>query len=148
MDQSDFWIIHDAAYDCLTEVGGDPMELVEPVRTVALILVGQGAIDNGGLKYFFENEWPDRVVYSDFVDAYARIGHVEGAETIRHAASSFGVPNPENHIELRRSFMQANYDGDTYCVRGWDNSLCGDERVYSLLVDWVRLNNSGYFELE
>lgn len=45
------------------------------MRTVALVLIGQAAIDNGGLKYFFENDWLEGVTYSHFADAYERIGH-------------------------------------------------------------------------
>ncbi len=41
------------------------------MRTVVLVLIGQAAIDSGGLKYFFENDWFEGVTYSHFADAYS-----------------------------------------------------------------------------
>jgi hypothetical protein len=45
----------------LRRVGGDPRRLSEPARTLVLVYGAQGVIDNGGFRYFFENDWPGRL---------------------------------------------------------------------------------------
>jgi hypothetical protein len=38
----------------------DPDKLPPAVKTILLVHAAQGVIDNGGLQYFFEADWPDR----------------------------------------------------------------------------------------
>ncbi len=102
------------------------------------ITSAQGLIDNGGLRAFFETDWPGTPPYSTFTDAYERIGCTDGAETIRQAADSFGLECPEICREKRIVFIEQNYDEATFCVRGWQDTLCGDEAVWSQLASWAR----------
>jgi hypothetical protein len=130
----------DIALRMMNDAGDDISKVDEPFRTVAIIYAAQGVIDNGGLVYFFENDWPRNPPYSVYADAYERIGRIEAANAIRHAARSFGIENPEHHIDERRAYMEKHYNERTFSIDGWNDCICGDERVYSDLASWVRKN--------
>jgi hypothetical protein len=61
----------------------NPLDLPEPLATTWAVVTSQGVIDNGGLQYFFENDWPASVTYSVFSDAYRTIGGIEAADLYR-----------------------------------------------------------------
>lgn len=126
------------AFQRLSEVDDDPARVEEPYRTIAIVYSAQGIIDNGGLRYFFENEWPHKPPYSEFADAYERIGRVDAANALRSAAASFGVARPERDREMRRAYIEENHDEATFGVRGWDDCICGDEQVWKDLAAWAR----------
>jgi hypothetical protein len=113
------------------------MESVEePHKTVVIVYSAQGVIDNGGMAYFFENDWPNNPPYSVFADAYERIGRADAAKALRDAVKSFGVPNPENNCKARREYMEAHQGRFNGMV--WDDCICGDEKVFECLAQWVR----------
>jgi hypothetical protein len=124
--------------------------LEEPCRTVAIIYSAQGVIDNGGLAYFFEADWPNQPPYSLFVEAYRRIGKDDSADAIQHAANSFGIPEPEKHQQLRDEFMQRHFwtDDDSEPTVQWDNTICGDKEVWSKLAQWIRAEGGAAFQEE
>ncbi len=127
------------AFQRLDEVDGDIAKLAEPFQIVALIYSAQGVIDNGGLIYFFESDWPANPPYSLFVDAYRRIGRIAAADALDQAAKSFGVPFPERDSDLRNRFME-NEGTDE-----WDDCICGDEDVWRDLANWIRSNGIEHF---
>lgn len=126
------------AFVKLTEAGDKLEQLEEPYKTVAIVYSAQGIIDNGGLRYFFENDWPNNPPYSIFADAYERIGRADAAKALRDAAATFGISKPENDLEARRAFIEANYDKDAFQVQGWNDCICGDEQVWADLATWIR----------
>lgn len=129
----------DFAYEEMEKIDDQLFQLKEPFKTVAAIFAAQGVIDNGSLGYFFEADWNHNPPYSEFADAYERIGKVDAANCIRNAAASFGVPDPENHIDLRREFIEKNFDEKSRCqVEGWDDCICGDDDVFTSLASWIR----------
>ena len=139
-DESMLDQLSDIAFQQMDSNGDDLTRLDEPYRTVAIIFGSQGIIDNGGLYYFFENDWPNNPPYSTFAGAYETIGCIEAAEAIRNAAASFGFANPELDFKRRRAYMESNYNEETFEVNGWNDCICGDERVFPHLAFWVREN--------
>lgn len=137
---------YDAAMEQLAAVNNDASLLEEPYRTVALVQAAQGVIDNGGLIYFFESDWPGQPPYKLFSDAYRRIGKPEAANDIDTAAASFGVDQPEKHRELRQAFMDTQFgteDEDGEEVEGlfevtWTDRILGDDTVWDALEAWVK----------
>src|SRR5690348_960937 len=74
---------------------GGPLTHLPPVwRIFATIYTAQGIINNGGFRYFFENDFPNHPPYSDFSDAYRQIGMTEFGDWIDRATSLFGFPDP------------------------------------------------------
>lgn len=130
--------ISSIAFQKLEAAGDDFSNIEEPYRTVAIIFAAQGVIDNGGLVYFFENDWPHAPPYSVFADAYERIGRLEAAHAIRNAAASFGVDMPERECDRRRKFIDQHCDHEKLGVSGWDDCICGDDQVWTDLSTWVQ----------
>jgi hypothetical protein len=126
------------AFKQLDKVDDNPMKLAEPYKTFVLVYNAQGVIDNGGFKYFFENDWPTQTPYSEFADAYQRIGRTEAASALRAAAASFGMDRPEKQCDARREYMDQHYDADKYEITGWNDCVCGDEQVWTDLAKWAR----------
>ena len=91
------------AHERLREVENDATKLPEPYRTLVLVEAAQGVIDNGGLIYFFESDWPGCPPYSAFSDAYRRIGMSEAADDLDNAAQSLDLKN-------QRSFLNAGWN--------------------------------------
>jgi hypothetical protein len=127
------------AFEKLDAAGGNLAKLAEPHRTVALVYSAQGVIDNGGLLYFFESDWPDNPPYSLFADAYRRIGCLVAADAILQAADSFGLPHPERDQAARNAFMKRFEESDDQgAVEYWDDPICGDEDVWTNLAKWIQ----------
>ena len=130
----------EAAFEQLDNVDGDFTRLAEPHKTISIVESAQGIIDNGGLRYFFTNDWPHKPPYSVFADAYEKIGRIEAANALRQAAGSFDIEQPEHHIEIRRDFLEKNYNRDKLEVDGWNDCICGDEMVWTDLATWLRVH--------
>ena len=126
------------AFRHLDAVDDDPFRLEEPYKTFIFVYNAQGVIDNGGLRYFFENDWPDNWAYSEFADSYMRIGREDLANILRTAAASFGIDQPESDCDARRAYMEEHFDADKHEITGFDDSICGDKQVWSDLVKWTR----------
>lgn len=126
-----------AAFASFAKVDFELIRLEEPAKTIVVITSAQGRIDNGGLRCFFENDFPGAPPYLLFEEAYARIGCVEIATAIKHAVKSFNFVDPENRIAERNAYMNANSSEETQAVAEWDDSGCGDLGVWSNLLMWA-----------
>ena len=140
--------LSDHLHDEALKVIGDREihEVEDPYFTIAVIFAAQGVIDNGGFRYFFENDWPKNPPYSIFYDAYDRIGLQDEAKNLKDAVLSFGINGPERQIELRNKYIDENYDEDKFEVKGWNDTICGNEFVWDKLVLWVKDNHPQVFE--
>ncbi len=132
----------DEAFRRLEGVGNDLSVLDEPYRTIVIITSAQGRIDNGGLRSFFECDWPGSPSYSVFVDAYERIESPDEASCIQHAVDSFGIDSPELQIEERDAYMEHHFDEQSQSVVGWKESICGNAEVWSNLLRWALRNGA------
>lgn len=77
------------AFARLAELGGDPDALPDAARTLVVVSCAQGIIDNGGLEYFFESDFPGEPPYAMFVEAYRLIGASSAADCIERAVAMF-----------------------------------------------------------
>jgi len=84
-----------------------PYSRGEQLLTVWAVTQAQGIIDNGGLQYFFENDWPERPPYALFVDAFRRIGANEAADCIQDAVQMFPSNSPHLDYEMRGDYMDS-----------------------------------------
>src|SRR5688500_18729456 len=80
---------------------GDLEKLPRAVRTVAVVQVAQGIIDNGGLQYFFESDFPNQPPYDIFVDAYREIGAIVEADALAAAVRLFPFAEPHKNQTAR-----------------------------------------------
>jgi len=126
----------------LDEKGGNLFLLEKPLRTIAIVYSAQGVIDNGGLEYFFESDFPDNPPYQMFVDAYSEIGAIEEAEIIENSLSFFSLPKPELDMEGRRQFLASLPSDYSHEFSKLSEKLCGNEKIWLLLEEYAKKNKS------
>jgi len=118
--------------------------LPERVRTVIMVDAAQGVIDNGGLQYFFEMDFPDKPPYSDFINAYRRIGAVDAAAAMERAVALFPLKEPHLHVSKRNKFMDSfkNKEGDEINspFTPLTDLLCGNKNVWRQLEAFIERN--------
>ncbi len=95
------------ANECVNEAHGDISRLTLPVQTVAMIDTAQGIIDNGGLEYFYESDFPGTPPYSFFVEAYRRIGAEAAASCLEASVRMFPFPEPHLHEAKRLQWLES-----------------------------------------
>ena len=130
----------DLALERLQQAGGDPRGLPAPLRTVALVASAQGVIDNGGLRYFLENDWPGQPPYGLFVEAYRAIGATAEAQAIGAACEAVGREQPERQREARLAFLAQA--GSAERLAAWEASMVSD--VWALLGEYVQHHQAAF----
>jgi hypothetical protein len=127
---------------------GDPLKLPVPVRTLALLSGAQGVIDNGGLQFFFENDWEAQPPYGVFVEAYREIGAEAEANALAAAVALFPFANPHKKCERRREFLEPFVDGGRHLPESpfepFTDLLCGNERVWTLLKEYASVHAAAF----
>lgn len=122
----------------------DVTDLTHVVRTTALVYAAQGLIDNGGLEYLFEADFPNRPSYSLFVDAYSTIGAHSEAAAIEQAVGLFPFADPHLHVDRRNKFMDSFRSGSNKSVdtpfEPLNEILSGSRRVWDCLNQYVLKN--------
>ena len=127
----------DKAVERLSACDGDLAKLSVASQTVLIVHAAQGLIDNGGLEYFFESDFPGQPSYAVFCDAYRRIGADEAAKCLGASVRAFGFDAPHLSREKRRAFI-ASLPGDlSHPFRQLSDRLCGDRSVWSQLCDYI-----------
>lgn len=120
---------------------GHPDKLAPPVRTVVLVHAAQGIIDNGGLEYFFESDFPGQPPYSRFVEAYRRIGALEEAQALADAVKLFPFANPHRHQahrdKLLEQFLCDSSNPPKNPFGSLTDKLCGNKNVWRRLEAYV-----------
>jgi hypothetical protein len=111
----DFWTeiypAVEAAEAMLSSVDDDMSQLPEVVQVFLLVNGAQGAIDNGGFVFFFENDWPGTPTYEAFIAALRRI------------VATFPFLEPHLHRKKRQEFIDARYDKSAFGVPEWNRDL-------------------------
>jgi hypothetical protein len=127
---------------------GDIARLPEALRTVAIICSVQGVIDNGGLQYLFEADFPGKPDYRLFVEAYRAIGADDAAAVLETAVALFPFDSPHQHVRKRNEFMDGFKDEDGDAVNSpfesLTDKLCGNKEVWEKLRQYVQENASAF----
>ena len=126
------------AFARLRRARGDPRRLSEPVRTLVLVYGAQGVIDNGGVRYCFENDWPGRPPYSWFSRAYRRIGARRAAALLDKAVAMFPFARPHLARRKRNAFMDTLAEDSRLFALG--DKVCGDASVWRKLEEFLAAN--------
>jgi hypothetical protein len=129
-------------YKELERLDGDPSKLDIPKQTVALLYSVQAVIDNGGFQHLFENEFPQSPPYSEFVQAYRRIGANAAAERLEKAVSMFPFKDPHLYQEERLRFMEQLEEQSEFFKLG--DEVCGDESVWTALEEYAKTNAAAF----
>jgi Domain of unknown function (DUF4375) len=129
-------------YNELERLGGDPSKLDLPQQTAAILYSVQAIIDNGGFQYLFENDFPSDPPYSNFAEAYRRIGADAAAERLEKAVAMFPFESPHLHQDQRLSFMETLDEDSEFFELG--NEVCGDEKVWTDLEAYAKTNAASF----
>lgn len=125
---------------CVKQAHGDVLQLPLPVQTVAVIDTAQGIIDNGGLEYFYESDFPGAPSYSFFVDAYRRIGAETAASCLEASARMFPFSEPHLHEAKRLEWLESVRDDESHEFVKLSRKICGDQAVFLKLAEYVEAN--------
>ena len=121
-----------------------PNQRSEVQLTYWAVSQAQGVLDNGGLQYFFENDWPQNPPYKVFIDAFRRVGAKEAADWLEDAAAMFPFENPQDDYKRRRQFLddlKAKEGGDDSIIdKLGDRLITLSDDTYKRLVMYVRGN--------
>ena len=128
---------YDYAVVCLDAVGGDIAALPLPLQTLLLVESAQGIIDNGGLAYFYEADFPNNPPYADFVDAYRRIGAESAALCIEASSLMFPFEDPHFFAPLRELWLEKLRANQTQEFSRLNERICCDATVWEKLADYV-----------
>ncbi len=134
----------DHAYTFLPAVDGNVALLPEPMRTIVIVSTAQGIIDNGGLEYFFENDFPHNPPYCLFVEAFRRIGADVVSACIERCTEMFPFPDPHLHEAARQQWIDSFSDDETHEFARLSNRACGDEVVFERLADFIERNRDAF----
>jgi hypothetical protein len=132
------------AFNELERAGKDSSKLPVPLQIVVLITHAQGIIDNGGFRYFFENDMPGSPKYSVFSDAYRQIGAVKAADLLDLAVNLFPFDDPHSFPVKRNQYMDSLDESDELFVIG--DQVCGDETIWQQLESYI-LGHPALFNL-
>jgi hypothetical protein len=134
-------VASDYAFERLNDVDGSLAKLPLPLQTVVVVYSAQGVIDNGGLEYFYESDFPNNPPYALFVSAYRRIGAVDAADCIEKSAALFPFPNPHMHRVKRDQFLEKKVSA---AFSSLSDRICGDESVWKKLALYVKQNRAAF----
>lgn len=135
---------YDYAVSRLHAAGGDMDMLPVELRTLLIVESAQGMIDNGGLAYFYEADFPNNPPYSIFVEAYRRIGADAAAACIEQTALMFPFAEPQLFEPLRQLWLEklaADPQGE-FCRLS--DRVSGDVSVWERLSAYVKSNRAAF----
>lgn len=125
-------------------LGGGVFALSEAFQTVVVVETAQGMIDNGGLEYFFEADFPGKPPYSFVVEVFRRIGAQSVADCIEQAARMFPFPEPHLHEDKRQRWLYTAKDDETGKFVRLSRRACGDESVFRKLATYVEEHRDAF----
>ena len=116
--------------------GGDPRAIPEPWQTFVIVETAQAIIDNGGLGYFYEGDFPGKPPYSLFSSAYRTVGAEQVAAIIDRTSQMF--PFAEPHLDVvRRTLWLAEIANQDHEFSELSARACGDPSVFKQLSAYV-----------
>lgn len=147
-DGSRVWQVLEQPYDYavarLEAAGGDMTALPVPLQTLLLVESAQGIIDNGGLAYFYEADFPNNPTYAHFADAYRRIGAESAAHCIEASSLMFPFDEPHFFEPLRALWLEKLAGDAAGAFVTLSKQLSGDATVWEKLAAYVEENRTAF----
>lgn len=134
------------ARSMLQDSGQDLTKLPAEFQVVLMVESAQAIIDNGGLSYFFECDFPGRPSYDSFVDAYREIGAANCALVLSEAISLFGFTNPHLDAGRRNTFLDQWTESGNDPLELLTDRICGNREVWRRLESFSRIVEQSNFE--
>jgi hypothetical protein len=135
---------YDYAVSRLHAASGDMEALPLALQTLLLVENAQSIIDNGGLEFFYEADFPNNPPYAAFVDAYRRIGAASAAACIEGTAKMFPFAEPQFFEPLRQLWLEKLREDPAGEFRRLSDRICGDASVWAALEEYVENNRQAF----
>ncbi|MBS1191687.1 MAG: hypothetical protein H6R10_3479 [Rhodocyclaceae bacterium] len=135
---SEYSRLTETAYQALSKVEGNPLQLTEPFRTIVLVDTAKGIIDNGGIRYFFESNFPFTPEYSVFSAAFRNIGLVQAANDMDRAVAKFPFSEPHLHPAMRNEFMRTVESDPSGEFQSAGDSIMDDTEFEARVLSYAR----------
>jgi hypothetical protein len=135
---------YDHAIERLHAAGGDLAALPEELRTLLMVESAQSIIDNGGLEFFYDTDFPNNPSYAEFVAAYRRIGADAAADSIEASALLFPFDEPHYFAPLRQLWLERFKQDPQHAFARLDAQVCGDASVWTRLAAYVREHRAAF----
>jgi deoxyribodipyrimidine photolyase len=132
------------AFERLNRVGGQIHNLPIELQTFIRVYAAHGVIENGALDYFYERDWPGKPAYSEFSEAYRRIGAVSAAECIEETERMLRLERPEaSSAKRERAIAKLKRESssrfETLSIR-----ICCHQSVWQSLTAYVNENRHAF----
>ena len=76
-------------------------------KPVIYLVAATGIIENGGLRYFYENDFPDGVSHAEIAGCYRNIDMEKVAQLIEKSVAYFPSGHPQPDLDIRNNFLDA-----------------------------------------
>ena len=135
---------YDYALSRLHAASGDIEALPLALQTLLIVESAQGIIDNGGLAFFYEADFPNNPPYATFVEAYRRIGAESAAACIEATAGMFPFSDPHFFEPLRQLWLEKLCEDPGGEFHRLSDRICGDPSVWTRLEEYVEKNRHAF----
>ena len=132
------------AIDRLQAAGGDLLALPIELQTLLLVESAQGIIDNGGLAYFYEADFPNNPPYVLFVEAYRRIGAHAAADCLEASALLFPFEDPQYFEPLRQLWLEKFSAEPGHAFARLAREIAADATVWDRLGEYVQRHREAF----
>ena len=128
----------------LQAAGGDLQALPVELQTLLLVESAQGIIDNGGLEYFYEADFPNNPPYALFVAAYRRIGASAVADCLEASSLLFPFDEPQYFEPLRQLWLEKFRADPGHAFARLAREIGEDATVWDRLAEYVRSHRAAF----
>jgi hypothetical protein len=128
----------------LQAAGGDVQALPIELQTLLLVESAQGIIDNGGLEFFYEADFPGNPPYALFVEAYRRIGAHVTADCLEAASLLFPFDEPHYFEPLRQLWLEKFRSDPGHAFARLARAIGADATVWDRLADYVETHRAAF----
>ena len=132
------------AIDRLQAAGGDLQALTIGLQTLLLVESAQAIIDNGGLEYFYEADFPNNPPYALFVEAYRRIGATVAADCLEASSLLFPFDEPQYFEPLRQLWLEKFRSDPGHDFARLAREIGTDATVWDRLEEYVERHRTAF----
>lgn len=123
----------------------NPANFTGPWFVVWAVVHSYGIVENGGLRYFFENDWPDGVTYDRFIQAYNTIGATHSATCLADVITQMFGDKHDMDVYSRRKILDRWDVEKSSLLNDYSRQFLGNRREMDRLIAEYIAANDFYF---
>lgn len=113
--------------------------LDQSCRKVVMVYSAWGIIENGGLQYFFESNFPGDPPYDVFVQAFSSVGLTEIALRFSKLVSLFPFDDPHKFPQKRQDFIDSQPSSFITSMEELDDLFFAHENIEQTLNSFLQV---------